>query len=389
MDQVRLHREYTYAMLLYVVGFAISITIISALLSDLVEAFSIPPRLEGTMSTTASVGSLLSLVAMLFLQGRVRKDKILVAAAGMVVLMLVCKGLAPSYPALLACFFVFGIAVGFIDGNCNAFIVDLNGADSGKYLGALHAFSGLGALFAPLFIQWVRGLLPWRTTYFVLAAVVAVPYGIFALTGLSMNRRLSREGNTEARLTPRDVKEYLTNRENLVILAALFLFTCSFNGLIVWVIRYMKVVLHDSVRGAYALAAYWIFAALSRFFAPRLKLSPRKIFLIGTPVGAVILLAGLAARSPSAIIACCALDGLVSGHGVPTLITMGCARYQERSSLPSSLLVIMMYLAFAAMPAAMAAVAASSSLQYSMYLSAVCAIAAALVGLLLPKRSEG
>ena len=387
MDQSKLRRRFTYAMLFYVVGFAISITIISGLLSDLVEAFGIPPKLEGSMSTTASIGSLLSLIAMLFLQGRVRKDRVLSAAAALVVLMLVCKGLAPSYSALLACFFLFGIGVGFIDGNCNAFIVDLNGAEAGKYLGALHAFSGLGALLAPLFIQWVRGLLPWRTTYFVLAAVVAVPYAVFALTGLYMNRRLRPEGHAEMRLTMRDVKGYLTSRENIVILLALFLFTCSFNGLIVWVIRYMKVVLHDSVRGAYALAAYWICASLSRFFTPRLKLSPRRAFLIGTPIGALILLAGLATRNPNVIIVCCGADGILSGHGVPTLITMGCAKYQDRSSLPSSLLVIMMYLGFAAMPAAMAAVAAASSLQQSMYLSAFCALGSTLVALFLPKEA--
>jgi len=374
-------------MLFYVVGFAISITIISGLLSDLVEAFHIPPRLEGSMSTTASIGSLLSLVAMLFLQGRVRKDKILTLSAALVVLMLVCKGFAPDYGVLLVCFFLFGIGVGFIDGNCNAFIVDLNGAEAGRYLGALHAFSGLGALLAPLFIQWVRGQLTWRATYFVLAAVVAVPYGVFALTGLYMKKRLRAEAHTEARLTLRDVREYVTDRENIIILLALFLYTCSFNGLIVWIIRYMKVVLNDTVHGAWALAAYWVFAALSRFFAPRLKLPPRKLLLFGVPIGAAALLLGLVTRNPAVIIVCCGIDGLLSGHGVPTLITMGCARYRDRSSLPSSLLVIMMYLAFAAMPAAMAAVAAASSLQQSMYLSVFCALASALVALLLPRRA--
>lgn len=65
---------------------------------------------------------------------------------------------------------------------------------------------------------------------------------------------------------------------------------------------------------------------------------------------------------------------------------MGCERYRDRSSLPSSLLVIMMYLASTVSPLVMSAIADRWSLQESLYQTVACAFAAALVGLLLSRK---
>ena len=387
--QTSLRRRFTYAMLFYVIGFALCFTLTSVLLPDLSAAFALPPRLEGTMSSITSVGSLLALISMLFLQGRIRKSWVL-AGSGLV--MLVCillKGLVPSYALLLGVFFVFGIALGYSDCNCNAFIVDLNGSDSSRYLGALHAFSGLGAMLAPLFITWIRSRETWQNTYFIMAGIIAVPFLCFLFTCIYMRRRLHTGAKPEIRLTLSDIREYLTTRENLVVLACLLLYTIHFNGLIVWVTLYTERVLGaDSLR-AYPLAVFWIFAALSRFFAPRTGVEPRKLFLIGTPVGALVLLAGILSRNPVVLILCCGCCGLLSGPSIPTLIGIGCARYQDRSGLPSSLLVIMQYIASTVSPLIMAAISDAASLQESMIFTACCALAAAAVGLLMKPTSAG
>lgn len=386
MDQQHYRRQFTYVTLFYVIGFALCFTATSVLLKDLSDAFSLPVKLEGSMSSISSIGSLLALVSMLFLQGRVKKSVVLGACGVILTACLVLKGFTSQYYVLLGVFFIFGIALGFSDGNLNAFVVDLNGAQAGKYLGSLHAFSGVGAMLAPLVITWVRQQTTWRGAYFILAAMVAVPFGIFILTGFRLKNKLHTEATHEVRLTFKDVVGYVKDRENLVILACLFLYTCAFNGMIVWITLYTERVLGAVSLKAFPLAVYWVFAACSRFFLPRTGLSPKKLFLIGTPVGAAFFLIGLLSRNPAIFIISCGLNGLFGGHCIPTLITMGCARYQDRSSLPSSLLVIMMYMAATISPIVMSAIADAASLQQSMYQTVACAFAATLVGLLLLKK---
>lgn len=316
-QQQRYRRQFTYATLFYVIGFALCFTVTSVVLKDLSDAFSLPVRQEGAMSATTSIGSLVALVAMLFLQGRVKKSALLAACAVVLTASLVLKGFTQSFSVLLGIFLVFGLALGFADGTLNAFIVDLNGAQSGKYLGSLHAFSGVGAMLAPLTVTWIRSQTTWRGVYFILAGIVLIPFGFFWLTGLRLKKKLHTDAAQDVRLTLRDVGGYLRDKENLVLLGCLFLYTCSFNGMIVWITLYTERVLGAVSLKALPLAIFWVFATISRFFAARTGLSPKKLFLLGTPLGALCFLGGLLSRNPTILIASCALNGLLAGTASP------------------------------------------------------------------------
>ena len=385
--QQKLRRQFTYAMLFYVVGFAICFTVTSVLLKDLSAAFRLPESLEGTMSSICSVGSLLALVSMLFLQGRIKKS-ILLAACGLTMCFcMVLKGIVPSYGLLLLVFFVFGTALGFGDCNCNAFIVDLNGADSDKYLGSLHAFSGLGAMLTPLFITWIRSKNTWQNTYFLMAAIAAIPFVYFTFMCFYMNKRIKSSEIPEIRLTLQDVKAYLKDKENLGVMFGMMFYNIFFNGFIVWVTLYTTRIL-DPALSAYPLAVFWIFGATSRFFAPRTGISSRKLFLLGTPLGGLVILIGVLFRNPIALIICCGLGGLLTGPGIPTLVTIGCERYQNRSGLPSSILVITQYIGATVSPLVMAAISDFASLQESMIFTCCCAFVSTAFGLLLVKKKN-
>ncbi len=387
-QQMKYRRQFTYAMLFYVVGFAICFTVTSVLLKDLSAAFHLPETLEGTMSSICSIGSLLALVSMLFLQGRIRKSSLLAACGLVMVFCMVFKSIVPSYGLLLVIFFVFGIALGFGDCSCNAFIVDLNGAGSSKYLGALHAFSGLGAMVTPLFITWVRSWNTWQVSYRLMALVAAIPFCWFLFMCFYMKKRIVTQETEDVRLSVQDVKNYLTRKENLGVMAAMMFYNMFFNGFIVWVTLYASRVLDAGSLSAYPLAVFWIFGATSRFFAPRTGISNRKLFLIGTPLGGVILLIGVLLRSPMGLIICCGLCGLVTAPGIPTLVSIACEGYEDRSGLPSSLLVITQYIGSTISPMAMAAISAAASLQESMIFTACCAFVSTAFGLLLVKKNR-
>ena len=385
--QQKLRRQFTYAMLFYVVGFAICFTVTSVLLKDLSAAFQLPEKLEGTMSSICSIGSLLALVSMLFLQGRIKKSFLLAACGLTMCACMILKGIVPNYGLLLLVFFVFGIALGFGDCNCNAFIVDLNGKDADKYLGSLHAFSGLGAMLTPLFITWIRSRNTWQNTYFLMALIAAVPFLYFTFQCFYMNKRIKTEEMPEIRLTMQDIKDYLKDRENLGVMFGMMFYNIFFNGFIVWVTLYTTRVL-DPALSAYPLAVFWIFGATSRFFAPRTGISSRKLFLFGTPLGGLVILIGVLLRNPIALIICCGLGGLLTGPGIPTLVTIGCERYQDRSGLPSSILVITQYIGATVSPLVMAAISDFASLQESMIFTCCCAFVSTAFGLLLIEKKK-
>jgi len=385
--QQTLRRQFTYAMLFYVVGFAICFTVTAVLLKDLSAAFHLPEKLEGTMSSICSIGSLLALVSMLFLQGRVKKSTLLAVCGLTMCVCMVLKGIVPSYGILLFIFFLFGIALGFGDCNCNAFIVDLNGAGADKYLGSLHAFSGLGAMLTPLFITWIRSRNTWQNTYFLMALIAAIPFLYFTFMCFYMNKRIDSNEMPEIRLTMRDIRDYLTDRENLGIMFGMVFYNLFFNGFIVWVTLYTDRILSPAL-SAWPLVAFWVFGSTSRFFAPRTGISSRKLFLYGTPLGGLALLIGVLSRNPILLIICCAMTGLLAGPGIPTLITIGCERYADRSGLPSSVLVITQYIASTISPLIMAAISDAASLQESMIFAACCAFVSTAFGLLFTKQQR-
>ena len=159
--QADMRKLLTYATLLYVIGFACCLGITSIQLKDLSAAFQLPASLEGTMNTMNSIGSVAALISVLFLQGRIKKH-VLMAISGLLLSGgLLLKGIVPSYGLILGVFFLFGIGLGYADCYCNAFIVDLNGANSGRYLGALHAVSSVGCTLFPLLITWIRNGQSW------------------------------------------------------------------------------------------------------------------------------------------------------------------------------------------------------------------------------------
>ncbi len=383
MNENKARARYTRALLFYVFAFAIAITILSVVLSDLIDAFRVASGSEGVMSSMISLGALLSLVSVLLLQGRVRTATILNAAGVLMAVMIGLTGLIQTYPVLLCCFFLFGLCVGFIDACANAFVVDLNGAQVGRYLGALHGSSGVGALSAPLLIQYLLSVMHWRNVYFVLAVIVAVPILLFVAVGALETKHIQFEASTDEKLKLRDVKGYLTNKFDLLLLICLLLYTCSMNGINLWTVRFVAVTLNAPALSALALSSYWICSTVSRFVVPRLSIPPIRAFVLGAVLGGVLMIMGVLLRAPLLLCILNAAVGLFSGHSIPTLIGIGAARYPGKTTLPSSLLVIMMYSATMLFPLIMGSLNAALTMQVSMIFPGICLLLAAAAGAVL------
>ena len=87
--------------MLYVIGFAFCLGVTAVQIDAISGAFRLPEAMEGTVNTVNSIGSVLTLVSVLFLQGRVKKSVILSAS-----------GLAPHLQAGSAEAFSIGLQLG-------------------------------------------------------------------------------------------------------------------------------------------------------------------------------------------------------------------------------------------------------------------------------------
>ena len=154
-------------------------------------------------------------------------------------------------------------------------------------------------------------------------------------------------------------------------------------GFLVWIVRYMTLQYQAESLGSIALSLYWVFGTLSRFFAPRLRIRPLVLFLLGVALTGVFQTIGV--LSGSAVVMCImgALIGLVSGHCVPMMLSIASRENPGQSSLVASSFLVSIYATNSLSPLLMGALASWTSLNVMMLAPAASAVLAVAVTLLL------
>jgi len=135
--------------------------------------------------------------------------------------------------------------------------------------------------------------------------------------------------------------------------------------------------------GSVALSLYWLFGTISRVFAPKLKVRPLVLILVGVALTFVFQVVGV--LSGSAVVMCIAgaAIGLVSGHCVPMVLSVANAENPGNSSLIASSFLISIYATNSISPLLMGALASWTSLNTMMLAPAFSAALATIVVLIL------
>jgi len=275
-----------------------------------------------------------------------------------------------------------GVGFGWVDANCNAVIVDLHHDDSAKFLGFLHGGFGVGALIAPILITALLAFIDWHGVSYLLAAILAVAALVFFVL-LNAAKKGVPAPVAEPRLNFAGVKSFLFHRRNALMLVSTMLYAISQAGFLVWIVRYMTLQYTAEPLGSVALSLYWVFGTISRVFAPRLKIRPLVLFLLGVVLTFVFQVVGV--LSGSAVVMCVAgaAIGLVSGHCVPMILSVANAENPGNSSLIASSFLISIYATNSVSPLLMGALASWTSLNIMMLAPAVSAALAAIVVVIL------
>lgn len=377
----RVIRIITIAILsaLFAYGFVGSIS--NVLVNEIIDAFSLTGTAQGLSASLMNMGSLIALFVTPLLQGRIRKTKMIVLSGLLQVAALCVAGSAAGFILFATANAVTGIGCGWLDTYANSCIVDLHPQNSTRYLGWLHGLFGVGSLIAPLAIRWILGWSKWRGVYFAFAGVMLLSVGCIAFTSRKVENTGALSNTQESRLTLKEVGAYLTVKRNVLLLLTTVMTNMVQTGLTCWIARYMFLAYGEVALGATCLTLFWIAATASRFVMPRLKLRPLTIVMVGAFCATVLLSGGILSGSATVMCVAVCLCGFVTGPFMPMLIAECATGYQGKTTLTTSLMMIVGGVARLAVPLLTASVTSAVSATAGMLVPAVFAVLAGVLSL--------
>lgn len=377
----RVIRIITIAILsaLFAYGFVGSIS--NVLVNEIIDAFSLTGTAQGLSASLMNMGSLIALFVTPLLQGRIRKTKMIVLSGLLQVAALCVAGSAAGFILFATANAVTGIGCGWLDTYANSCIVDLHPQNSTRFLGWLHGLFGVGSLIAPLAIRWILGWSNWRGVYFVFAGVMLLSVGCIAFTSRKVENTGALSNTQESRLTLKEVGAYLTVKRNVLLLLTTVMTNMVQTGLTCWIARYMFLAYGEVALGATCLTLFWIAATASRFVMPRLKLRPLTIVMVGAFCATVLLSGGILSGSATVMCVAVCLCGFVTGPFMPMLIAECATGYQGKTTLTTSLMMIVGGVARLAVPLLTASVTSAVSATAGMLVPAAFAVLAGVLSL--------
>lgn len=377
----RVIRIITIAILsaLFAYGFVGSIS--NVLVNEIIDAFSLTGTAQGLSASLMNMGSLIALFVTPLLQGRIRKTKMIVLSGLLQVAALCVAGSAAGFILFATANAVTGIGCGWLDTYANSCIVDLHPQNSTRFLGWLHGLFGVGSLIAPLAIRWILGWSNWRGVYFAFAGVMLLSVGCIAFTSRKVENTGALSNTQESRLTFKEVGAYLTVKRNVLLLLTTVMTNMVQTGLTCWIARYMFLAYGEVALGATCLTLFWIAATASRFVMPRLKLRPLTIVMVGAFCATVLLSGGILSGSATVMCVAVCLCGFVTGPFMPMLIAECATGYQGKTTLTTSLMMIVGGVARLAVPLLTASVTSAVSATAGMLVPAVFAVLAGVLSL--------
>ena len=375
-------RLLTFGVIMVIATYGLLSNYQSAVLNSVVESYQLTGGMQGIMSSLINFGAVAAFLIAPMLQGRVKKTTMLLFGASILVFSFFLLGAGRSLAELIAASLLTGVGFGWVDANCNATMVDLHHRDSSKYLGFLHGGFGVGGLLAPLLIGVLLAVVSWHTVSYLMGALIALAAIVFFLL-LTAAKKGVPAPEKEQRLTFAAVKAFLFHPKNALMLLATVFYAASQTGFLVWIVRYMTLQYNAESLGSVALSLYWVFGTISRVFAPRLKIRPLVLFLLGVALTCVFQAIGV--LSGSAVVMCIAgaAIGLVSGHCVPMILSVASEDNPGSSSLIASSFLISIYATNSISPVFMGALASWTSLNTMMLAPAVSAALSGIVVLFI------
>ena len=110
---------------------------------------------QGYPNSAMQISSFISVVALLFIGGKINKSVILSVSSAAIAIVMIILGTGPSFIVFVALFLIIGLAFGATDVLSSSLIADLYGAKSTSMMCILHACHGSAGMAAPFVLTAV------------------------------------------------------------------------------------------------------------------------------------------------------------------------------------------------------------------------------------------
>ncbi|MCX7745705.1 MAG: MFS transporter [Clostridia bacterium] len=326
----------TYVCFGLLVLYAISVTVISPLLTEISDTYSLSMTKSGLIFTVNFVGFITFVLIGGILADKFGKKKIIsLSMMGFTAAIFVFP-LAPDfYWVLIAMFFIGGFG-GIMDSMASALVTDLNREKPSFYLNLAHVFFGVGAIMGPVAAGvFITYKIKWQVLFFILAILSCL------FTIVFMALKVPESKGTDP-ISWAGVKGLVKNKGFLAICLCMFLYTGAEVGSWGWMSTFLKEsAKFDPLKSSIAVAAFWLSITVGRiacgFITLRFKLRSIITVLAFLSAAATFLSGWIHSESTLWIIII--LMGLTYSSQWPLIVSYGSSLHKTSSGTVFSLLI--------------------------------------------------
>jgi fucose permease len=316
--------------------FAMALTIMSPLLTNISKTFRLSLAQTGTIFTANFLGFTLFVVIGGILSDRFGKKLVLTVSLLGYTLALLLFPLASNFSLAFITIVLIGGFGGTIEGTISALITDINTEQPSFYLNLAQVFFGIGAIVGPISAGiLVSSGFSWQICYYFLAGVfllITIGFCSAKLPPLPKSDKLTWQGFTQL----------VNDPKFLLICLCMVLYTGSEIGGWGWMSTFLKQNLKfTATKSSIAVAVFWSAMSVGRLICGRLSLRyPDRNIIIGLAIISTIvtILSGLLVNQIAVLLAI-AMMGFGYSSLWPLIASYGAGIHPENSGTVYALLI--------------------------------------------------
>jgi len=383
---------YTIAILISMVFLAMSHQIRPSQLSAVIEYYGLTASQQGVPAALATLGSMTSMFVAIALNGRIRKQYMLISAIACSALLLLPQYFCPPYIAFLAVNYLCGVALGVIDTLVSACMAEVHtGKRAALMMSLLHASYGVGGIAAPtLYGKLLENGMEWYKLFLVLMGIGVALILYIAPVALRQARVTPVTGKAEGvTLSVSALKDFFSDPILAAFTGLMFCFGLSFNGMTTWMVRFVDVN-YASTMGATTLSMVFVGILIGRVVTPLLPISEKLFLRIAGAGYFIFMMLPILIGSDVATAICACIACILAGPIIPYAMSIACSRMLGNTLMVSTILNLALYVGQTIATPVMGGIESIAGLEMSMTFSHVFGLGCtifAIIGLRSRKRA--
>lgn len=349
--------------------------------------FLIDEGKQGTILTVQSIGGIVMTILLGLYGERMNKIYGIAMGLGLMGVASILVGTIPAFCSIgsgYGLMLVFSLLAGLgsltVDLLMNGVITDVYPERKNAFLPYVHAFYGIGAMLAPMYVSALASPekpQSFAVPYMVLGIVAVVICVALFVNALRVNPHTPYRNMAALRKQAcGNPAEVFGDVRAWLYLGACFLYLCFQTGLAAWLPQYGMNKLGYAYNDSAKLSTiYFLGALIMRLISPMIykRISVRNFYVLTISASAVLfVLFLLLPVTPTFARILIFIIGLLQGASIPSMVILCSDSFPNRSASASSIIVLSVSLAALVSPSVMGTIIRAGSYQGAMILILTC-----------------